>query len=186
MGKNKTLIGDYLGTIEEYVPGKGTYCEEGKIYASNIGEAFLDRDKHIAQVNGKLPAEIEVGQIVFGEVVNMKRNNITVIVKKIRGVDGEVDIKTGLYVSNISDEYVEKPERLFGVGDIVKGKVIKINSGLIDLTTKGDLGVVKAFCKRCRHPLIKSKEGKDRLMCGYCGHIGSRKLAADYGRVTDL
>ena len=186
MTKGRVLIGDYLGTIEEYVPGRGTYSEEGKIYASNIGEVFLDREKHIANVRCKYPAEIENGQIVFGEVTNIRKSNVTVIVKKIKGFDSNLDIRTEIHVSNISNGYIEKPERVFGIGDIVKARVVKINGRLIDISTKGNLGVVKAFCKRCRHPLVRPKEDKNKLICNYCGNRETRKTASDYGAVADL
>ncbi len=42
MENKRILIGDYLGTIEEFVPGKGTYAEDGKIYASNIGRDIMN------------------------------------------------------------------------------------------------------------------------------------------------
>jgi exosome complex component CSL4 len=46
MENKNVLIGDYLGTIEEFVPGDGTYAEEGKIYASTIGPVVIDRENH--------------------------------------------------------------------------------------------------------------------------------------------
>jgi exosome complex component CSL4 len=184
MGKENTLIGDYLGTIEEFAPGEGTYSDDGKIYASNIGKAVLDPKDHTARVDGKFPPELKVGQVVFGDVLNIKKNIIMVIVRKIQGVRGAVDIKTGLYVSNISNSYVEKPDDMFGIGDIVKGKVIKIEPGMIDISTKGDLGVVKAFCKRCRYPLEESEKFEGKLVCPSCGHREQRKLSKDYGNVA--
>lgn len=182
--KKVALIGDYIGTIEEYVPGDGTYAEDGKIYAATIGNVTMDKEKHIATVDGKVPAEIEVGQVVFGEVMAARKNIVSVIVSRIVGVDRELDTKTGIYVSNISDGYVEKVEDMFGIGDIVKAKVVKIASNLIDISTKGDFGVVKAFCKRCRHPMVRSEKAKEKLECVSCGHLESRKIAADYGNVV--
>ena len=65
------LIGDYLGTIEEFVPGDGTYADEGKIYASNIGRMILDREKHIVRIEGKFHPGLKVGQTVFGDVLSV-------------------------------------------------------------------------------------------------------------------
>ncbi len=185
MENERVLIGDYLGTIEEFVPGKGTFAEDGKIYAAIMGAAQLDRANHMAEVKGKNIPELEVGQVIYGEIVNIRRNNITVIAKKIRGYDSEIDEKTSLYVSNIADKYVEKAENLFGIGDIVEGEIIRIHGGMVSLSTKGDCGVVLAFCRRCRHRLEKTDKYKDKLVCPNCAHEEERKIARDYGKVEN-
>lgn len=180
------MIGSYLGTIEEFLPGDGTYAEDGKIYASNIGKVILNRENHIAKVDGKFPPRLKNDQIVFGEVLNIKKNSVTVIVRKLKGFKGEIDVRTELFVSNISDEYIEKPEDVFAIGDIVKAKVIKIMIGMVDISTKGNLGVVKAFCKRCRSSLLKSSESPILLFCPSCGNKEKRKIAPDYGNVAEI
>jgi len=185
MENDMKQIGDLLGTIEEFVPGKGTYTEDGKIYASIMGKGVVDRENHSVRVEGRMPVELKVGQIVFGDVLKLNKNVVTVIVKRIQGAEGEVDIRTGIYVSNIADEYVEKPESMFGLGDIVKAKVIKIQPGMIDISTKGDFGVVKAYCRRCRHPLKKSDE-KNKMVCSNCEFKDTRKFSKDYGQVAEL
>jgi exosome complex component CSL4 len=182
----KVMVGEYLGTIEEFMPGDGTYAEDGKIYASKVGFKAIDSGKHLAEVQGKGIPNIAVGQVVFGEVMALRTSMVTVIVCKIQGQKGVIDEKTTIYVSNISDKYVDKPEDLFAIGDIVKARVIRMEPGLIDISTKGDFGVVKAFCTRCRHPLAISKEHKDKLECQFCGNLERRKTAADYGNVSDF
>jgi len=186
MKREIVLIGDYLGTIEEFVPGKGTFAENGKIYASITGNVIIDRVNHIATVKGKIVPELEIGQIVFGEVINIKKNNITIIVKKISGYNIQLDERASLYVSNIANTYVEKPEDAFGIGDIVKARVISVNTGSIYLSTKGNLGVVLAFCKRCRHTLRKMDKRNrygNTLICPNCSYKERRKIANDYGNV---
>ncbi|MBN2015145.1 MAG: exosome complex RNA-binding protein Csl4 [Candidatus Altiarchaeota archaeon] len=186
MSEKIKLIGDYLGTIEEFVPCEGTYSDDGKIYASNIGKAVLDQENHIARIEAKMPSEMKVGQVIFGDVMGMRKNTVTVIARKIQGIKGDIDVKTGLYVSNIAKNYVEKPEDFFGIGDIIKAKVLKIEHGLIDITTKeDDFGVVKAFCKRCRYPLEKADD-QNRLTCPSCGHRENRKLSKDFGNVETI
>ena len=182
--KDINLVGDYLGTTEEFLSGKGTYSEEGKIYASITGKKIFDSKKHVAEIHGKSCEELSVGQTVFGEIFNLQGNIVQVIVKKIKGSKGKIDVKTGIHVSNIADEYIERPEEKFSIGDIIKAKVIKVTPRLVDLTTKGDLGIVKAFCRKCRHSMIKS--GKGVLECENCGSKESRKIASDYGNVTEM
>ncbi|MBU4267012.1 MAG: exosome complex RNA-binding protein Csl4 [Candidatus Altiarchaeales archaeon] len=185
MENDMKQIGDLLGTIEEFVPGKGTYTEDGKIYASIMGKGVVDRENHAVRVEGRMPAELEVGQVVFGDVLKLNKNVVSVIVKRIQGAEGNVDIRTGIYVSNIADEYVEKPESMFGLGDIVKAKVIKIQPGMIDISTKGDFGVVKAFCRYCRHRMEKSAE-KNMMVCSNCERKDTRKFSKDYGNVENI
>jgi len=186
MENKTTLVGDYLGTIEEFVPGIGTYAEDGKIYAANVGRVVLDRENHVIKVMGKVLPVLEKGQVVFGEVLDIKKNAVVVIVRKIKGMRGEVDIKTGLFVSNISDGYVERPDDMFAIGDIVKGVVIKMDGGLIDISTRGPYGVVKAFCRRCRCAMDKSDKSPEVLVCPCCASKEKRKIADDYGNVADI
>lgn len=179
------MIGDFLGTIEEFMPGEGTYAQDGKIYASKIGKKIIDLEKHEAKVMGKTIPKIDIGQTVFGEVVMMKPSMAIVNVQKIQGQNGVIDERTTVFVSNIDDKYVENPQDMFGIGDIIKAKVFKMDSGNIDLSTKGDLGVVKAFCKRCRTPLDKSEKNEGKLECPSCKHIEKRKIASDYSKVSE-
>lgn len=186
MDEDTVMIGDYLGTIEEFLPGEGTYAQDGKIFAACIGKKVLNHEKHLAEVKGKSIPNIKVGDVVFGEVMNIRRSQVTVIVSKIKDIDTLIDERTSIYVSNIADSYVDSPDDMFAIGDIVKAEVLKMNNGLIDLSTKGDYGVVKAFCRRCRNPIVKSESKKGKMECPVCGHVEMRKAAADYGNVKDI
>jgi exosome complex component CSL4 len=130
---------------------------------------------------------VEIGQVVFGEVLDLKKNAVVVIARKLKGHGGEIDMKVGLFVSNISETYIERPEDAFGIGDIVKGVVIKMEGSLIDISTRSpDMGVVKAFCRRCRCPLEKSDKGPGLMSCPCCGNKEKRKVADDYGNVAEM
>jgi len=184
MDENVRMIGDYLGTIEEFVPGDGTYTEDGKIYAAAIGKSSVDREKHMVSVATQDIGRPTVGQIVFGEVVGFRKNVVSVSVAKVVGSSRSLNFRADIYVSNIADKFVEKPESLFGIGDIVKAKIIKMEAdGLTDLSTKEDLGVVKAFCRVCRSPLSKPGKYPDSFECESCGNQDKRKIAKDYGKV---
>jgi exosome complex component CSL4 len=182
----KVMIGEYLGTIEEFTPGKGTYAEDGKIYAAKMGTKAVDASKHVAEVKGKDLPSLSVGQVVFGEVAGFRTNMVTVIAGKIQGQKGQIDEKTTIYVSNVADAYVDKPEEFFAIGDIVKAKIIRMEGNVIDISTKGEFGVVKAYCRNCRNPLAKSQKQADRLECPSCRRIEKRKLASDYGNVSAI
>jgi exosome complex component CSL4 len=183
---DKVMIGEYLGTIEEFTPGKGTYAEDGKIYAAIIGNKAVDAGRHVAEVKGRELPNLALNQVIFGEVMGFRTNMVNVLAEKIQGQKGMIDEKTTIYISNIADSYVEKAEELFAIGDIVKAKIIRMENDLVDISTKGDLGVVKAFCRNCRYPMRISTKQKDKLECPSCGRIEKRKIAADYGNVSEI
>jgi len=190
------MIGDYIGTMEEFMPGEGTYVADGKIYAANIGKLVLDKKNHTARIDGKIPVELKVGQTVFGYVMAVRPTIVSVIVTKIKGFKRDIDVRTGIHVSQISNGYIEKPEDAFGIGDIVRGRITKMEPDLVDLTTKeGNLGVVKAFCKKCRHTLVKieknietegGRKPKNNLECTFCKNKEYRKITQDYGVITEI
>lgn len=175
------FLGDYIGTIEEFLPGNGTYVENGKIYASNIGKVEVDDIERKISI-GK-SHKISVGQIVFCEVLDIRKNMATVLISKILGSKNEVAAKANIFISNISDKYIDRVEDAFGIGDIIEAKVIKVENNLIDLSTEGNFGVVKAFCNRCRHTLVKKG---NKLFCENCGKDKIRKTAYNYGFVKEI
>ncbi len=183
----KVMIGEYLGTIEEFMPGKGTFEEEGKIYAAKIGTKHIDGQKHLAEVHGKDLPRIMVGQTVFAQVTGIKNSNVTVEIGKIKGLNTPVAEKAMIYVSNIDEKYVKEPGEMFGIGDIVKARVLKMDDDLIDLTTKdADLGVVKAFSKQTRNPLSKSAKFPDKLEDPVTKALEKRKISSEYGCVGEI
>ncbi|EQD39890.1 exosome complex RNA-binding protein Csl4, partial [mine drainage metagenome] len=45
---NLVVPGDYLGAAEQYLPGRGTYENRGRIYASVLGTPKVDpRDRTV-------------------------------------------------------------------------------------------------------------------------------------------
>jgi len=69
---------------------------------------------------------------------------------------------------------------LFRVGDIVKAKVEKITPFGIDLTTKGEgLGVMKAYCKICRHEMERFG---NEIKCTDCGFSEEKIVSEAYSK----
>jgi exosome complex RNA-binding protein Csl4 len=48
-------------------------------------------------------------------------------------------------------------------------------------TDSDDMGAIKAFCAKCRHPMAIIEAG---LECESCGAKDNRKIAKDYRKVT--
>ncbi|MEM3421580.1 MAG: exosome complex RNA-binding protein Csl4 [Candidatus Hadarchaeum sp.] len=177
------IPGDLLATAEEFVPGNGAYEENGKIYAANTGVVLVDaRTKHISVFSrtAGVPT-LKRGDIIIGRVDEVRDQNATVVIGRLRGREDRAlpPPNVGLiHISQTDAGYVKDLGREFRVGDIVRAKVINANREPVQLSTVGeDLGVIVAFCSRCRSPL--ARQGK-KLVCDSCGNVEFRKIANDY------
>ena len=78
-GKNGTFIvsGDYLGVIEEFIPGGGTYIENGNIYSSITGHLLFDLQKRKISVYQKTKSPLipKEGALVIGKINSILRTN---------------------------------------------------------------------------------------------------------------
>lgn len=183
MDKKTVLPGEFLSTEEEFVPGKNTFDSGGDIFSGSIGTVETDSKTKEISVKPAIDVhKIRRGQIVYGIVSFMKETRVAVNICA-SPVSGERTVVTPtnamLPVRNVSREYVEKLRDCFRIGDIVKARIEKILPGPnLDISTNHpDLGVVKAFCIRCRKPLHLFGHS---LKCMSCGNTERRKLARGY------
>lgn len=182
MTKNIVLPGDKLSTSEELLAGDGTFEEDGIIRAARLGNYVIDDKKHTATVQPltSIPVIIKKGDEVLA-IANSVRSMMVIaevfhVVGKNRAVSG--DTNGTLHVSEISSGYVKTPEDLYGMGDIIRAKVIQTEPSL-QLTTKGkEYGTIKSLCMQCKSPLSKKE---NILECSNCGHKEKRKMAIDFG-----
>lgn len=183
--ETKRLVypGDHVGVAEEFVPGPGTYEEDGDVFAATVGYLTLDTDEFVARVESFVepPAVVQPGDVVIGTIHMLRSSMAIVEVRAIahqpqRGIGG--DTNGTLHVSKASERYVENMEDAFRVRDIVRAKVLEV-SPAIQLTTKGPhLGVLKSYCPRCGSVMAKRGKG---LACPECDWKDTKKLADDYG-----
>ena len=182
--KEVTVPGEHVGIQEEYESGFGTYNEEGEIYSSSTGKLVLDREKHTAEVRAstRIPKIQKTGTITLGEVVRSKGQTVMVDLepfesRKFTFVPS--DKSAIIHVSNIKDEYIDDVNTQYKVGDIVRVKIKDESKHTVELTTdQGNLGVVKAYCAKCRN--VVDKIGRDKVKCPKCGKVDTRKTANDY------
>ena len=183
--ESKRLVypGDPVGVAEEFVPGPGTYEENGEVFAATLGYLKLDTSDFVASVERFTPepAVVKPGDIVIG-TVNATRGSMAIVEVKAlahhpeRGIGG--DTNGTLHVSKASDQYVEYMDAAFRVRDIIRAKVLETKPA-IQLTTKSPgLGVLKSYCPRCGTPMNKKGHG---LLCPECDWKATGKLADDYG-----
>jgi len=176
------LPGDWLGVIEEFSPNEGTYDEGGIIFASHAGIVLIDKVERRVKV---IPFEshpfIKKGSLVLGMVVNTGKILSMVDIARIGGKTLSSPYSGVIHVSQISNQFIDKPSDAFKIGDIVKARIIEVRSELIQLSTIGkNLGVVLAFCSKCGSPLDPKSNGV--LTCSTCGNKEKRKISIDYGK----
>lgn len=183
MTKNKMVLpGDQVSTSEELSPGDGTFEEDGVIRASRVGTYVVD-EKHrraIIKPLTSIPVELKRGDIVLAEVGSVRSNMVIAdvihVIGKNRAISG--DTNGTLRVSEISNSYVKDPSSEYAPRDIIRSKVTQTRPSVQLATKDSDLGVIKAICTKCRHPLVR----KDNILeCGNCGNKEKRKTANDYG-----
>jgi exosome complex component CSL4 len=175
--------GDELGVAEQFMPGDGTYEEDGTVYAARVGEAHLDPESFEARVQPrtKVPATLSEGDIVIGRVVSLKKSFVSVELKaKADEPDRELpEVGRGtLHISKISPDYLDQIEDAFRIGDLVRARVIDDDPSIQLLTKDDELGVLVARCPQCRTVMETKGDG---LVCPECDWKSRAKMAADYG-----
>ncbi|MFH1447330.1 MAG: exosome complex RNA-binding protein Csl4 [Candidatus Micrarchaeota archaeon] len=177
--------GESLGTEEEYVSGYGTFEENSAIYASLSGELKVDLERKMS-IRGAMasPMRIKPGMVVYGRVEEIFDPIALVRIHPITtGMERQVrdQFYCVLHVSRVKMGYVRNIREELRIGDIIKAVVDEIKNMDIHLSTKrGGMGVIKAYCTKCRFPL--KQEGQE-LVCKNCGEKEQRKLGSPYRNI---
>ncbi len=175
------LPGEEVAVAEEYEAGEGTYEEHGRVLATWPGRLELDAVHRIARVVPfNPPAQLHVGDVVYGTVDEIRSSMAEARVLRIHGRDRQVagELLASLHVSKISNAYVEDIRDAIRLGDILRARVIQTEPSLQVTTAETNLGVVLALCTNCRSP---TERKGDLVRCPRCDRTDRRKLAADYG-----
>jgi len=171
------LPGDYIGAAEEYLPGRGTYENRGRIYASVLGTPVVDpRDRTVrVQARNAIP-EIVDGDLVYARVDELKAAmaicTVVGTATSRRTVPGNPE--GTVHISKAKDGYTESLSGEFAVGDILLARVLQAHPSIKLSTATATLGVVSARCQLC-HALLSP--GPKDLVCPRCGNRERRKLA---------
>lgn len=176
MSEKLVLPGDYVGPGEVYAEGSTTFAKGDDIYSAAVGKA----DESAGTVNTRLkkPA-LQPGDIVYGSIIlTMESFAIVGIYPERReGVAPAAPDEGKIPVRAMSSGFTPSVKDAVRIGDIIRAKVVKIEGEKAELTLVGpELGVIKAFCSRCRKPLEKTGKG---LSCEN-GHTERRETADDY------
>ena len=176
------LPGDLIGTSEEFIPRNGAYLDGGNIYAAASGIVNINKKERSISVTPvtNTPPHLQVGDIVIGQVTDVKDSVALVEIAGIKG-KGEREIvnaeQAAIHVSNVKDAYVKELYYEFAPFDIVKARVLDLRNMRLSTVNK-ELGVMKAYCGNCRTVL---KIDNNKLKCPKCERTETRKLSSDYG-----
>ena len=178
------MPGDKLGIIEQYVPGEGTYDDDGEIKSSVLGNVKINQKKRIISVDSKFgkPALLKKGDIVYGQITDIKpqRANINIDCIKDNPRPLALPYMGAIHISQAKKDYLEKLGDAFRIGDIVQAKVVKITGDNVDLSTVDkDCGVLKAMCTRCRD-YMHTTQKRDEVQCNSCNKKEKRKVSINY------
>ena len=177
------MPGERIGTVEEVIPGKGTYEEDGVVYSMGLGKYTFDMDEMKANVKPvKEPAQIRKRDTIIAVVRDIRSSMVVARAVRIVGIDRDIAGETtaSLHVSKVSRDYVQDIGRMFRVGDFIRAFVIQAKPSIQIATDSKDLGVLRALCMKCRAPLKRKGES---LKCPECERIETRKMAADFGNL---
>ncbi|MHB8585010.1 MAG: exosome complex RNA-binding protein Csl4 [Thermoplasmatota archaeon] len=175
--------GDEVATAEEFLPGAGTYEENGTVYAARLGFVKLDATEFKASVEPvtSVPMQVQAGDMVIGTVESIRSSMAIVQVQRvIREFDREVggDTNGTLHISRAAEYYLPSLEDAFRVKDIIRAEVISADPSIQLSTRAPHLGAVKCYCPRDRRML--ERQG-DLLVCPECEMKLQGKVAEDYG-----
>ena len=177
------MPGDKLGIIEQYLPGSGTYDDNGIIKSSVLGNVKIDQKRKVISVESDAkPAVLEVGDIVYGQITDIKpqRANLNIECIKDNARPLALPYMGAIHISQAKKDYLEKLSDAFRIGDIVQAKVTKISGDNVDLSTiDADCGVLKAMCTRCRD-FMNTTSRKNEVKCNTCNKKEKRKVSVNY------
>ena len=183
------ITGQYLGVVEEYLPNKqSTYVREGQIYATKTGIVNINKDRRAIEIKSHQEDDrrtVKINDIIIGTIRFLRLYSVGISFATINNkIHFNSSYFGNIHVSHISHKFIEKISDAFQITDIVRAKVIRQEQNEYRLSTVGkNFGVIHADCSICGTTL--EKIGVDRLRCPRCGNVENRKLASDYGNVTE-
>ncbi|MHA1713299.1 MAG: exosome complex RNA-binding protein Csl4 [Candidatus Ranarchaeia archaeon] len=176
------LPGETLGVIEEFIPGVGTFEDNGNIYASVAGTVLINRKKCEISVNQrKRPMYApHVGAIVEGLVTHVKAKVVLVDIHRSEEKEFPVPVIGMIHISNLSNRYTDKIDHAIAEDDYIKARVIRSECEPIQLTmAEPGLGVLYSLCRWCGGKLVQSHRD---LVCTRCKRHDTRRTARDFNK----
>lgn len=173
--------GDKVGRAEEYMPGTGVFEEDGDIIALQVGTVSVDERSRRLNVMPKtsVPVVLKRGDIAIGAVYEIRKSMAVLTLWNKEGNDRPISSESmaTLYISKISEEYLENMRDAFYIGDVIRARLIQSDPS-VQLECNGkDLGVIFSKCPDCNIPM---DGGRNKVSCPQCGKVLSKKLSSLY------
>lgn len=185
-GERRVIPGSELATLEEFIPGPGTYVdsESGVIRAAVEGVAKYNMVARTVEVKPlRIPRMPKPGSSSVGMVMQVRHDVVLV------ELYGEVRLQPSplwLYeysgrflgaipISNVSEEYVKDIEEYYRKGDIVLVKVVNGTNPYHLTTVDPPYGVLYAECSRCG--ALLEPVNPRTMKCPRCGLVEKRKVS---------
>ena len=178
------MPGDAIGIIEQYLPGEGTYDDEGDIKASVLGNVKITPEMktiEVEPVSGS-PGLLKVDDVVYGQITDIRNQRVNVKLDSIKGSTRPLALPymAAIHISKAKEGYLKQLTDAFRIGDIIEAKVDKITGDNIDLRTiDPEDGVVKAICTRCRG-FMHTTNRENEVQCSVCNRKERRELSINY------
>lgn len=183
MEKKKKLVipGEHISGAEEGLPGSNAYMEKDDIYSAVVGEPECVDGKIDVKRSKSRVETPSVGQEMYCLVARATPTKAFCTCMAASELEGTgkrgIVIDAVLPVTAISKGYVKEIGDAVRIGDIIKARLDKIERKFYDIQiVDKDLGVVKAFCSRCRSEMAQ-KGG--RFTCKSCGWNETRKVPGE-------
>jgi len=176
--------GERLGVIEEFIPGTGTYVEDGYIYSSALG--YLSRDEINKEIGihslTKSPILPQENDIVIGRVEYIHDKTMSIQITQINDHAVSSAFTGVMHISNATRSYTKTMFDIFNVGDLIRARVLSVMNNENHLTTEErSLGVIESYCTHCGSQLQMVRR---RLRCPICKVSERRKIAYDHYQIT--
>ena len=179
------LPGDYLGVVEEFLPGKNCFIEEGVLRAAVPGIVMLDLEEKLVSIYPVVKKLLvpQIGDKCIVEVTIAKKQVASLAIRFLRGTYLPIPYTGSLHIGQVSNKYVEDMFKAMLAGDVARARIINTHRIPFHVSTTGrDFGVIFALCSKCGGFLEYLRP--NLLKCPTCDLVESRKTARDYGRVT--
>ncbi len=171
--------GDFVAHEEEFAAGESTFADAGNVYALRDGKKNADASAHLVSVLArKNTRKAKPGDIAFGRVRDLYQ--------AMAGIEVEAQTWPGeipsigekvvfCRISEIQRGFLEDFREALRVGDFVRVRFDEFKRLAAYVTMKDpDLGVIRAWCSKCRTEMKLSRDGGE---CPYCGNREPRKVA---------
>lgn len=180
--KKLVLPGEHLASAEEASAGRNTYTENDEIYSlalGTVGENAREADvESAAKRQVAAPKEGDNVYCTVDRISDTKAFVACVLAADLESTGSSKDIQAVLPVNKIRSEHVHSVRDEVRIGDVLKGKIIKLEGNTVDISIYGpEYGVVRAVCSYCRQAMAL-KGGA--LICSACERKERRKLSKEY------